>query len=269
MSGGAILLDGPTSGTCHSPTCAPPSGCAFEDPRCSRPASGRTSATARPEPARRRSWPRWTRPRRTSSRTALGPGHQDRRAGHGAVRRPAAAGGARPRHPGPARPCCCSTTRCPRWTCTPRPRSPGRWPRCWPASTALVVAHRPSTVMLADRVALLDGGVITATGSHQELLATQPRYRELMSGTATRTPNPGQGQSPAEPDQDTAEDQDCRRPAGDPDAPHPAPRPPPRPGAASRPRTPTTSPRAWLAAAAARPAAAAGACSARTGSGPS
>ena len=52
------------------------------------------------------------------------------------------------------------------------------------ASTALVVAHRPSTVMLADRVALLDGGVIAATGSHQELLVTQDRYRELMSGTA-------------------------------------------------------------------------------------
>jgi ATP-binding cassette, subfamily B, bacterial len=50
------------------------------------------------------------------------------------------------------------------------------------ASTALVVAHRPSTVALADRVALLDGGVIAATGSHHELLATQQRYRELMSG---------------------------------------------------------------------------------------
>jgi ATP-binding cassette, subfamily B, bacterial len=50
-------------------------------------------------------------------------------------------------------------------------------------STALVVAHRPSTVMLADRVALLDRGVIVATGSHRELLATQPRYRSLMSGS--------------------------------------------------------------------------------------
>jgi ATP-binding cassette subfamily B protein len=50
------------------------------------------------------------------------------------------------------------------------------------ASTALVVAHRPSTVMLADRVALLDEGVVVATGSHHDLLATQPRYRELMSG---------------------------------------------------------------------------------------
>jgi ATP-binding cassette subfamily B protein len=50
------------------------------------------------------------------------------------------------------------------------------------ASTALVVAHRPSTVMLADRVALLDEGVVVATGSHRELLATQARYRALMSG---------------------------------------------------------------------------------------
>jgi len=49
-------------------------------------------------------------------------------------------------------------------------------------STALVIAHRPSTVMLADRVALLDDGVVAATGSHQDLLATQDRYRELMSG---------------------------------------------------------------------------------------
>ncbi len=48
-------------------------------------------------------------------------------------------------------------------------------------STALVVAHRPSTVSLADRVALLQGGVIAALGTHHELLATQPRYRELMS----------------------------------------------------------------------------------------
>jgi ATP-binding cassette, subfamily B, bacterial len=47
--------------------------------------------------------------------------------------------------------------------------------------TALVVAHRPSTVALADRVALLAGGVIAATGSHSELMATQPPYAALMS----------------------------------------------------------------------------------------
>jgi len=48
-------------------------------------------------------------------------------------------------------------------------------------TTALVVAHRPSTVALADRVALLDGGVIAAIGSHRELLATRPAYAALMT----------------------------------------------------------------------------------------
>jgi ATP-binding cassette, subfamily B, bacterial len=48
-------------------------------------------------------------------------------------------------------------------------------------STALVVAHRPSTVLLADRVALLSDGVISALGTHRELLAREPRYRDLMS----------------------------------------------------------------------------------------
>jgi ATP-binding cassette, subfamily B, bacterial len=48
-------------------------------------------------------------------------------------------------------------------------------------STAMVVAHRPSTVALADRVVLLDRGIIAASGSHQELLAGS-RYRDLMSG---------------------------------------------------------------------------------------
>ena len=54
-------------------------------------------------------------------------------------------------------------------------------------TTALVVAHRPSTVALADKVALLADGVIVALGTHAELLRTQPRYRHLMSGT------PGEG----------------------------------------------------------------------------
>jgi ATP-binding cassette, subfamily B, bacterial len=51
-------------------------------------------------------------------------------------------------------------------------------------TTALIVAHRPSTVLLADRVALLAGGRIVATGSHAELLATEPRYVELMGDVA-------------------------------------------------------------------------------------
>ncbi|WP_242426937.1 MULTISPECIES: ABC transporter ATP-binding protein [unclassified Streptomyces] len=49
-------------------------------------------------------------------------------------------------------------------------------------TTALVVAHRPSTVMLADRVALLSRGRIAAVGTHQELLRTSEEYAWLMSG---------------------------------------------------------------------------------------
>jgi ATP-binding cassette, subfamily B, bacterial len=63
-------------------------------------------------------------------------------------------------------------------------------------STSLVVAHRPSTVLLADRVALLANGVIGAIGTHRELLTTQPRYRELMSGDEAGGPgDPGDGRS--------------------------------------------------------------------------
>jgi ATP-binding cassette subfamily B protein len=50
-------------------------------------------------------------------------------------------------------------------------------------TTALVVAHRPSTVMLADRVALLSGGRVTAVGTHADLLRENAEYRRLMSGT--------------------------------------------------------------------------------------
>ena len=48
-------------------------------------------------------------------------------------------------------------------------------------TTALVVAHRPSTVQLADRVALLENGRITAVGTHSELLATNDHYRYVIS----------------------------------------------------------------------------------------
>jgi ATP-binding cassette, subfamily B, bacterial len=61
-------------------------------------------------------------------------------------------------------------------------------------TTALIVAHRPSTVMLAQRVALLQDGVIAAVGTHRELLASQPRYRELMSAAADDGPRPGHDQ---------------------------------------------------------------------------
>ncbi|MFF3000492.1 ABC transporter ATP-binding protein [Streptomyces sp. NPDC057950] len=49
-------------------------------------------------------------------------------------------------------------------------------------TTALIVAHRPSTVLLADRVALLSGGRVAAVGTHHELLRTNAEYAHLMSG---------------------------------------------------------------------------------------
>ncbi|MFB6503291.1 MULTISPECIES: ABC transporter transmembrane domain-containing protein [unclassified Streptomyces] len=52
-------------------------------------------------------------------------------------------------------------------------------------TTAIVVAHRPSTVMLADRVALLSRGRIAAVGTHQELLRDNAEYAWLMSGAET------------------------------------------------------------------------------------
>lgn len=48
-------------------------------------------------------------------------------------------------------------------------------------TTALIVAHRPSTVTLADRVALLENGRVTAVGQHSELLATNDHYRYVIS----------------------------------------------------------------------------------------
>ncbi|MFF1797668.1 ABC transporter ATP-binding protein, partial [Kitasatospora sp. NPDC058263] len=59
------------------------------------------------------------------------------------------------------------------------------------STTALVVAHRPSTVLLADRVAVLSDGRIEAVGTHQELLRSSARYRELMSGDAALVPERG------------------------------------------------------------------------------
>ncbi|MFA6575809.1 MAG: ATP-binding cassette domain-containing protein, partial [Nocardioides sp.] len=52
------------------------------------------------------------------------------------------------------------------------------------STTGLVVAHRASTVLLADRVALIERGTITHVGDHSELLATVSAYRELLAAEA-------------------------------------------------------------------------------------
>ena len=56
-------------------------------------------------------------------------------------------------------------------------------------TTALIVVHRPSTVALADRVALLRDGVIEAVGTHSALLATVPEYRAVLSAAAQPGPS--------------------------------------------------------------------------------
>jgi ATP-binding cassette subfamily B protein len=47
--------------------------------------------------------------------------------------------------------------------------------------TTLIIAHRPATIALADRVVLLDEGQVVADGTHESLLATSERYREVLA----------------------------------------------------------------------------------------
>ena len=116
--------------------------------------------------------------------------------------------------------------------------------------TAIVVAHRPSTVALADRVALLDGGVIAATGSHRELMATEPVYANLMTmeevADERRYRRRGHGDTAA-------------------DAPSAPPRRGRRPGAASAASRSTTSPRRWRRCCGGAAGCCCRTCSARTG----
>ena len=48
-------------------------------------------------------------------------------------------------------------------------------------ATGLLVVHRPSTLALADRVALVDGGTVVAVGTHAELMRGNVLYRALLS----------------------------------------------------------------------------------------
>jgi ATP-binding cassette subfamily B protein len=56
--------------------------------------------------------------------------------------------------------------------------------------TTIVIAHRPATIALADRVVLLDEGRIVASGTHSELLASSERYREVLAADRDE-PEPG------------------------------------------------------------------------------
>jgi ATP-binding cassette subfamily B protein len=56
--------------------------------------------------------------------------------------------------------------------------------------TTLIIAHRPATIALADRVVLLDRGRAVAEGTHRELLASSPRYREVLAEQEALAPEP-------------------------------------------------------------------------------
>ena len=57
--------------------------------------------------------------------------------------------------------------------------------------TTIIIAHRPATIALADRVVLLADGVVVAEGTHEELLATSERYRTVLA--AAESPGPDRG----------------------------------------------------------------------------
>jgi ATP-binding cassette subfamily B protein len=54
--------------------------------------------------------------------------------------------------------------------------------------TTIVIAHRPATIALADRVVMLDGGRVVAEGTHDGLLADDPCYRALCAASAASAP---------------------------------------------------------------------------------
>jgi ATP-binding cassette subfamily B protein len=54
--------------------------------------------------------------------------------------------------------------------------------------TTIVIAHRPGTIALADTVVLLDGGKVAASGTHDELLAGNERYRAVLAALADEDP---------------------------------------------------------------------------------
>ena len=52
--------------------------------------------------------------------------------------------------------------------------------------TTIVIAHRPATIALADRVVLIDSGRVAAEGTHASLLVTDHRYRQVLAAAAAR-----------------------------------------------------------------------------------
>jgi len=59
--------------------------------------------------------------------------------------------------------------------------------------TTIVIGHRISTILLADRVAIVDGGRIVASGTHQDLLDREPIYSEILAAATEGAAGPRDG----------------------------------------------------------------------------
>jgi ABC-type multidrug transport system fused ATPase/permease subunit len=68
--------------------------------------------------------------------------------------------------------------------------------------TTLVIAHRLSTIALANRIVVMEGGRVTAQGTHEELLERSPLYAEIVDKGMPRLTTALSGLDGREPDED-------------------------------------------------------------------
>jgi len=55
--------------------------------------------------------------------------------------------------------------------------------------TTLLISHRESTLRLASRVVWMEDGKVAATGTHAQLLASEPRYRAVLAAAESDLPH--------------------------------------------------------------------------------
>ena len=174
--------------------CAARSGSCRRSRFCSAPRSRRTSRSACRRGARAcRAGRVASKTRRRDRAARQGPRrlpaglrHDGRRARHHAVGRPEAAHGHRPGAGDVDPRFWSSTTRCRRWTPTPKKRFCSGCRGVMRQRTSIIVSHRVSTVRGADQILVLDDGRIVERGTHDELRAPRRLVRRALSQAAAR-----------------------------------------------------------------------------------